>query len=187
MATIRPYEPKDQNNLRMICIETGSGAAHKPGPAQTMLLATYCDYYAEREPEHCFVVANDSDEAVGYILCAPDYRKYRSRFLKDYAPRTKGTGLFQQLECYGAAYLPMLFRNYPAHLHIDILPEYQHRGFGTQLMNCLTDHLRRQGVAGVMLGVGAENKQGRSFYKKYGFKSLLRIPRVVVMGLALTK
>ena len=184
MPTIRPYQPKDQENLRHICIETGPASAMQKGRAQTMLLATYCDYYAECEPETCFVIADDGDEAVGYILCAPDYKAYRARFLKDYAPQVKG--LPYKIACQGAARMPKRFsKEYPAHLHIDILPDYQRMGLGSQLMDTLTARLREMGIPGVMLGVGAGNVKGRSFYNKYGFQTLMRIPTSVVMGLKL--
>ena len=184
MPTIRPYQPKDKENVRHICIQTGPGAALKPGRARELLLATYCDYYIECEPQNCFVIADGDDGAVGYILCAQDYWRYRGRFLREYAPRAKG--LRGRVEARGSAGLPRLFvKKYPAHLHIDILPAYQRMGLGSQLMDTLTARLRAMGVPGVMLGVGAGNEKGHNFYRKYGFKALLRIPGCVVMGLEL--
>jgi len=184
MPTIRSYQPKDKENVRNICIQTGPDRALEPGRARNMLLATYCDYYIECEPQNCSVIANEDDEAVGYILCAENYWNYRERFLRDYAPRVKG--LRYRVECQGSARLPKLFvKKYPAHLHIDILPGYQRMGLGSRLMDTLTAQLREKGIPGVMLGVGAGNVKGRSFYNKYGFKKLLRVPGCVVMGLLL--
>lgn len=184
MPTIRPYEPKDKENVRNICIRTGPGAAREEGPVRTALLATFCDYYIECEPHNCFVAADDNDEAVGYILCAENDRRYRERFIREYVPRVDG--LRGRLECRSSAALPRLFRRgYPAHLHIDILPAYQRIGLGHRLMDALTAHLREKNIPGVMLGVGAGNVKGRSFYNKYGFRELLRIPGCVAMGLKL--
>ncbi len=186
MPTIRSYQPKDKEDVRAVCIETGPGAAAQAGPARTMLLTSYCDYYIECEPQNCFVVADDDDRAVGYILCAQDCRAYRARFLREYAPRLKGLPFFMRAECRASAFLPkLLAKKYPAHLHIDISEEYQRRGLGSQLMNALTAQLRAKGIPGVLLVVGAGNKKGRNFYGKYGFSKLLRIPTSVVMGLAL--
>ena len=187
MPIIRPYQPKDKENVRMVCMHTGPmEALQKEGPVRTTLLATYCDYYVEREPENCFVITDDEDNAVGYIFCAQDYRPYREIFLRDYAPRTKGFPPHQRVECLGAAILPKFFyKEYPAHLHIDILPEYQRMGLGTQLMDTLTARLRAMGVRGVMLGVGSKNEKGKNFYKKYGFEQVCRIPFSIVMGLKL--
>jgi len=184
MPTIRPYQPKDKENVRHICIQTGPAAGLTQGPKYELELITFCDYYIECEPHNCFVVADDSDEAVGYILCAENYPGYRERFLRDYAPRVKG--LPYQVKTQGSARMPKLFaKGYPAHLHINILEPYQRMGLGHQLMDTLTAHLRAKGVPGVMLGVGAGNVKGRSFYNKYGFKRLLRMPGGVMMGVEL--
>jgi len=187
MPTIRGYQPKDKENVRLVCMHTGPREAlERAGPARTTLLATYCDYYIECEPHNCFVIADENDEAVGYILCAENYSSYRKRFLSDYAPRTKGLPVRQRVECLGAAYLPWFFvKKYPAHLHIDILPAYQRMGLGSRLMDALTAQLRAKGIPGVMLGVGSKNEKGKNFYKKYGFKKLLHIPFSIVMALEL--
>ena len=188
MPTIRKYQPKDRENVQKVCMHTGpKEALLEDGPARKLLLATYCDYYIEHEPQNCFVIADDNDEAVGYILCAENYWRYRARFLPEYAPKVKGLDLPRLVEFYGAAVLPWFFtKKYPAHLHIDIMPEYQRMGLGTQLMDALTAHLRQKGVPGVMLGVGSTNEKGKNFYRKYGFKQALRIPFSIVMALDLT-
>ena len=186
MASIRHYRETDKANVQNVCMQTGPGAAREIGPAQTMLLTTYCDYYIEQEPQNCFVVANDDDEAVGYILCAENYWRYRLRFRTQYIPRVKECGVMKQTECRGSYFLPLFYsKKYPAHLHIDILDDYQRQGLGSRLMDNLTSQLRKKGVAGVMLVVGAQNEKGRNFYKKYGFKEELVMPFGVVMGLSL--
>lgn len=188
MPTIRPCQPGDHENLRHVCAETGPGAARVAGPVRTTILTSYCDYYAECEPHNCFVVADEADEAVGYIFCAEDYGKYYERFRRDYLPRLKGLSARHRLECWSSAWFPRFFRKkYPAHLHIDILEPYQRMGLGTRLMDALTALLRSKGVRGVMLGVGAGNVKGRSFYKKYGFREVMKLPGVVVMGLTLNE
>jgi len=185
MPTIRPYQPKDKENVRHVCIMTGPAAGTPEGPAWTLELATYCDYYVECEPHNCYVVADDNDEAVGYILGAEDFRRYRERFLRDYAPRVQGFA--NRVKCQGSARLPRFFaKNYPAHMHINILEPYQRMGFGSQLVDALAANFRAKDIPGMMLGVGSGNVKGRSFYNKYGFKKLLRIPGCVVMGLELT-
>jgi ribosomal protein S18 acetylase RimI-like enzyme len=184
MPTIRPYQPKDKENVRHVCIQTGPAAGKPEGPSWVLELACYCDYYVECEPQNCFVAADGNDEAVGYILCAENFWNYRERFLKEYAPRVKG--IVQWVKCQGAARMPKLFaKGYPAHMHINILEPYQRMGLGHQLVDALAAQLRAKGIPGVMLGVGAGNVKGRGFYNKYGFKTLLRMPGGVMMGLGL--
>jgi len=184
MPTIRPYQPKDKENVRMVCIKTGPVAKLTEGPKYDLELITFCDYYIECEPQNCYVIADGDDEAVGYILCAEEFRAYREKFLKDYAPRVKG--FFNRVKCQGSARMPKLFvKNYPSHMHINILEPYQRMGFGSKLVDALAANFRGKGVPGMMLGVGAGNMKGRSFYTKYGFKKLLRVPGAVIMGLDL--
>jgi len=185
MPTIRAYDPKDKENVRMVCLRTGpEDALREEGPHRTMILTTYCDYYVECETQNCFVIADDNDGAVGYIFSAEDYWRYYARFKKEYLPRITGSGL--RAQCRSVIWLPRLFiKKYPAHLHIDILPDYQRQGLGSQLMDTLTAHLRAKGIPGVMLGVGSKNEKGKNFYKKYGFGEVVRAPGCIVMGLEL--
>ena len=69
---IRPYEEKDRENVRHVCIVT-AGCADKSEDEKQFILTLYCDYYIEKEPDNCFVIADDEDNAVGYILCAENF------------------------------------------------------------------------------------------------------------------
>jgi GNAT superfamily N-acetyltransferase len=65
-----------------------------------------------------------------------------------------------------------LFREYPAHLHIDLLPALQGKGMGRALMHCLFDELSKRNARGVHLQVGIQNQGAAAFYKKLGFTVL---------------
>lgn len=184
MPIIRSYQPKDRERVQAVCKATGPSAT----PQEVKhLLTTYCNYYIEQEPQNCFVAADEQDEAVGYILCAANYQQYYRTFRKQYMPLVKGLPFTSRMECWGSAFLPRFWaKRYPAHLHIDIFPDYQRMGLGTKLMDALTAHLRAQGVRGVMLVVGKNNVKGRNFYQKYGFREVVVQPFGVVMGLDLT-
>jgi ribosomal protein S18 acetylase RimI-like enzyme len=62
--------------------------------------------------------------------------------------------------------------DYPAHLHIDLLPGLQGKGQGRLLMDNLFNELARKGVSGLHLGVGSSNSGAVAFYKKMGFSVL---------------
>ena len=66
-------------------------------------------------------------------------------------------------------------------MHIDIEPGYHRAGIGTRLMNTLLEHLKNEGVSGVMLIVGEGNTNARAFYKKCGFDELYVTKSGVVM------
>ncbi|NLX93507.1 MAG: GNAT family N-acetyltransferase [Clostridiales bacterium] len=185
MARVRPYECKDQPAVQGVCIATGPANANKP-EVRARLLACFCDYYVEKEPENCFVLADDDANAVGYILCAENFGRYYTAFCKEYVGRARQGGLVNGISAWFTT-LPQHFyaKKYPAHLHIDILPAYQRQGWGTVLMDTLTNHLRAKKIPAVMLVVGAGNKKGISFYKKYGFVQVKNIFGFVAMALKL--
>ena len=182
MAVIRPYEPKDKENVRNVCLATGPANAYEP-KERIFLLACFCDYYIENEPEHCFVVENAAGEAAGYIFCAENYKSYRRVFKKEYVKRAEAAGLIKGIYALFTG-VPLWFfaQKYPAHLHIDILPELQRQGAGTALMNALFEKLKAGNVPGVMLVCGANNQKGRGFYNKYGFHKLVECFGFVAMG-----
>ncbi|MGC5165923.1 GNAT family N-acetyltransferase [Luteimicrobium sp. DT211] len=65
---------------------------------------------------------------------------------------------------------PELLRDYPAHLHVDLLPQAQGGGNGRRLIATLLDALRAAGAPGVHLGVAADNVNAQGFYEHLGFR-----------------
>jgi GNAT superfamily N-acetyltransferase len=62
--------------------------------------------------------------------------------------------------------------DYPAHLHIDLLPGIQGKGQGRVLIYKLFDELALKGVSGLHLGVSSSNLGAIAFYQKMGFSVL---------------
>ncbi len=61
---------------------------------------------------------------------------------------------------------------YPAHLHIDLLPPYQGRGYGRRLIEAFCDAAAAFGAPGVHVGVSRENAGALGFYHRVGFAGL---------------
>lgn len=182
---IRPYEKKDRDNVRFVCLNS-EGPCDMNESSQHFILTTYCDYFIEKEPQNCFVAANDNDEAVGYIICAENYDAYKRIFDDEYVDRIPLTDTCHREGAKNSTLLQKKYKNeYPAHLHIDLLPEYQRKGLGSKLVNTLCCHLKNKGIAGVMLTCGSQNTVGRSFYKKYGFTLIEELPGDVAFGIKL--
>lgn len=81
---ITNYSEKYRDDVRNICLDT-AGSNAREEKSMRFLLATFCDYYIDREAEHCFIaVDEDTDTAIGYILCAPDYKRYKRIFKAEY-------------------------------------------------------------------------------------------------------
>jgi GNAT superfamily N-acetyltransferase len=62
--------------------------------------------------------------------------------------------------------------SYPAHLHIDLLPPFQHAGYGRRLMETFFAAVAQAGAPGVHLVVLAHNVAARGFYDHLGFTEL---------------
>lgn len=65
---------------------------------------------------------------------------------------------------------PALLRDYPAHMHVDILADFQGQGWGARLLAALEERLRGMGVRGLHLGMDGKNKGAERFYRRAGFE-----------------
>lgn len=170
---IRPYNKKDGASVEAICIATASAELVTSEKMRKQTILLYSHYYTRAESEHCFVVTNPSNLVVGYVLCAPNYERYRHEFLAQEQKWLKELSLHAEMRCWGEVRAQKPYaKRYPAHLHIDLLPEYQHLGWGTKLLDTLVEHLGKLHVQGVMLMVDKTNTNAIAFYEKYGFKKL---------------
>ena len=167
---IIPYKEKYRDDLRFTCLNS-EGPCPFDEDFSHYILTTYCDYFIEKEGENCFVAVNEDDRAVGYIICAENYDRYKECFDREYVARFEDEESRESAR--RSADLQGKYKaEYPAHLHIDLLPEYQRMGIGHKLVDTLCEHLKSKNICGVMLTAGADNKVGRSFYEKYGFTLL---------------
>ena len=72
----------------------------------------------------------------------------------------------------GTRFDDALVGRYPAHLHIDLLPETQGKGLGRALIETLFAELRRRGVRGLHLGMDPANSGAAAFYERIGLVRL---------------
>ncbi|KAF2456844.1 hypothetical protein BDY21DRAFT_286731, partial [Lineolata rhizophorae] len=162
-------------------------------PALRIASHIWCRPYLQLSPSSCFVLDDGSGDVVGYILSTPDTEHFVNAYLKDYVPNLdeeklpmpkdldKPVDFDRDLEDSLLRILyspekdtPELIKTYPAHFHIDILPPFQRKGFGSILMQTLLRHLKDSGVRGVHLNMVASNEGAKVFYSKKGFKLCLR-------------
>ena len=73
-------------------------------------------------------------------------------------------------------------RNYPAHLHINLLPPYQRMGLGSALMKTLEEALVQKNISGVSLCVSKDNAGAIRFYERSGFRVLGHHPGSIAYG-----
>lgn len=183
MISIRKYEKKDFDNVRYVCLNSDGG-----GMSEAMcecVLHTFCDYYIENEPENCFVL-DDDGKAVGYIICTQDFDNYKEIFDREYLPLNEHLEETLYNWAKNATFLQNKHKaDYPAHLHIDLLPAYHRQGWGGKLLNALFEHLKSKNIEGVMLTTGTENMNACNFYKKHGFEQVEIYDTDIAFGLKL--
>jgi ribosomal protein S18 acetylase RimI-like enzyme len=181
---IRPYEPRDLNDLYYICVQTADGGQDATSLFRDPKLPghVYAGPYAAFEPSLAFV-AEDSGGVAGYTLGALDSRTFEQQLERDWWPALRVSypepGPGEELSAperfaihdihhpYRTA--DDLAHRFPSHLHIDLLPRLQRRGIGRQLIATLTAALRERNSPGVHLLVGRGNQNAAGFYRHLGF------------------
>lgn len=182
---IRPYQQKDKDAVHFVCLNS-EGPCQSTSRTKNFLLAVYCDYYLEKEPENCFVATDDNEKVIGYILCAEDFDAFRGVFEDEFCTRIAEWEFRRRKSAMRSIIPHEKYKDeYPAHLHIDILPEYQRMGLGHKLTDELLKHLRKMNVEGIMLTTWIKNEKGRRFYEKYGFTLLEEMKNCAVYAIKL--
>ena len=65
----------------------------------------------------------------------------------------------------------------PAHVHIDLLPAYQRRGWGRRMIARAVGYLREErGLGSLWLGIDVRNAGAAAFYGRLGFRELEGAP-----------
>lgn len=188
MATIRPMEQYDIIDVEYICRMTAGEVCRREPVLGNVISKMYSTYYARECRETSFVLVNEKDRPVGYVLCESDYRRFRRDYLKNDVPDIWRLNKKHGLEA-SVFHVPydVFGRKYPAHLHIDILPEYQSKGYGQEMIKTLLNKLKEMNIPGVMLITNRDNKGAIRFYERLGFKTLLAVGGPVIMAKNLTE
>ena len=151
--------------------------------------------YAVHDRGLCWVVEADDGRTVGYLVATDDTDGFERWFRDVWWPSRAGehplpepderyrdarvigyaSGRGSEQERWAA--------RYPAHLHIDLLPETQGQGLGRRLMQTLFDELRRRGVAGAHLGMNPQNAGAGAFYERLGMRMLETYADTTVYGI----
>lgn len=197
-ARIRPFRPGDEPALADICLKTADAGGDATGVFEDdrIWAEVFVLPYVARHPDLAFVVETAAGDVVGYVVATPDTRAFEDWFHDEWWPeratrwplpaaessRQDGTLVYAYgrrggAEPYGD--------EYPAHLHIDLLPEAQGQGWGRRLIETVVGALRRSGASGLHLAASADNHRAVAFYPRVGFIPLDSHPGVQAFGMAL--
>jgi len=195
---IRPFRPGDEPDLARICLLTADAGGDATGVLEDddLWARLFVLPYVARHPEFAFVVETDDGRVAGYIVGAPDTRAFEEWFRDEWWPRfaaqypkpdaerSRQDGILIYAYGRGPGAEPY-GDEYPAHLHIDLLPELQGQGWGRRLIETLVAALREAGVTGLHLVAANENTGALAFYPRVGFSPLPSHEGVQAFGMRL--
>jgi ribosomal protein S18 acetylase RimI-like enzyme len=145
------------------------------------------DGYVRFETENGFVAEDrDTGNILGYIIGTDNTPRYEKKFALHIYWRVvlrlfsvtwwrypeSFRMVFSWFFIYETKSIKHLYNLYPAHLHINILPDCQRMGIGEKLTNMFMENMAFKGVEGVHLGTSNYNFKALPFYKKNGFNVL---------------
>jgi GNAT superfamily N-acetyltransferase len=179
---IRAYRPSDLRVVYDICVRTADAGGDARGrfSSDDLWGDLFAGPYLQLEPSLAFVL-DDGGRAVGYVLGTADTATFVKRYAAEWIPlvgdkyeepppppRTPEQDMVA-LHFHPERMLVPGLDGFPAHLHIDLLPPYQGRGFGRGLISRFTSAADAPGVHVAML---TSNVRARGFYDRLGFEVL---------------
>lgn len=185
-AAVRPYRPHDREAV----LQIGADTAFFGAPIETYLddrrifMDGFYAYYTDYEPQHAWT-AVCGGRVVGFLTGCTDTRAYQRVLLNIMVPRMLAR-LVRRRYRVGRKTLVYFMRlaqsrlqpgsptadleRYPAHLHINLLPEARGRGLGERLMQSYLQQLAGLGVGGAHLHTTSYNRAACHLYERLGFE-----------------
>ena len=188
---IRKATPQDADALFAICLKTADSGTDATQLYGDPRLPGYiwAAPYGALEPDFAFLLTTP-EVAIGYVIGVPDTAAFAQRLETEWWPdvRRQLAGLTAQrpLDANALDYIrnpqshpAWLQEHYPAHLHINVLPEAQSSGWGRRMIKTELAALKAAGVRGVHLGVSPTNERAKGFYRHVGFDDISRDGKVL--------
>ncbi|KAF8541619.1 acyl-CoA N-acyltransferase [Trichophaea hybrida] len=173
---VRRYNPTtDYDAIVKICEATAHASVR---PVSPLIPYLYAIPYLQLSPSYIHVLDTPSGVA-GYIMGVPSTTAFVEAYNAHYVPTLSFPSLPEPLSDQaqqtialaknGDRILIPVLDEFPAHLHINILDEYQGMGWGSTLMHTLLQQLVAEDVQGIYLGMAEDNDRAGRFYERHGF------------------
>lgn len=196
--SIRSFRPGDEAKVYEVCLRTGNAGADATLDYDDpeLLGHVFAGPYVALASEFAFMLVDESDAVVGYALGTPDTAEFSRACEHAWWPGLRKRYPEQPRRASDAALVRAIHHpwsppeeilvDFPAHLHIDLLPEAQGAGHGRALMQALLGALADAGAPGVHVGVAGANVRAVGFYERLGFTTWSQRPDGRVMVKRLT-
>jgi ribosomal protein S18 acetylase RimI-like enzyme len=158
----------------------------------------FCIYYLRYEIEHCFVAEEtNTNKIVGYIIGTMNSKKQKKLFLLKMGSAIlfrvltytwwKYPETFKSIKIFikngdSNGHPGTLYDEYPAHLHINTLPEYQHMGIGSRLIKKFETQVKENQIKGIHLETTNMNFKALPFYIKNGYNLIYESKSILWEG-----
>ncbi|KAG6830838.1 hypothetical protein H0H92_014490 [Tricholoma furcatifolium] len=186
---IRRATEADEAALSRICLLTGNAgtSAEHLHDYKELIGLTYAVPYVKLPTTWGFVMVDEAKDnaVVGYIVGSKDTRAYEKYAAEHWWPMLAEKYPPSIAKTPADIHYTNLFRNMhtatdaniafaAAHLHIDILEEYQGLGWGRKLITTAIEYLKGEKIVGegIWLGMDPRNIKARGFYSRMGFKPI---------------
>jgi ribosomal protein S18 acetylase RimI-like enzyme len=181
-ASIRRYRAEDRDDVYDICVRTGAAGQDARGKysSDVLLGDIYAGPYLYFLPEHAYVL-HTGERAVGYVIGTPSTNDYVAAYLAEWLPRLRDNykppppvptsdeerkleDMFHPERLVRPELAP-----YPAHLHINLLPDYQRSGHGQEMVDTFLESVAAAGAQWCHLACRKANTAAIRFYEKHGW------------------
>ncbi|CAF1467227.1 unnamed protein product [Adineta ricciae] len=184
---IRPCTIADEDGAVAVCLHTGDSGndACSFFNDPKVLGYRFVSPYIHLSPDLSFVLKDSKEEVSGYVLAALDSELFYQRYVDEWLPKMKQIYVsipledrvkrdWEVIQGFHSNNIESfkLFEGYPSHLHIDLLPKAQGKGYGTKMICHIENELKQRGSKGVHLGMAPNNTRAFKFYTKLGFSIL---------------
>lgn len=180
MTIVRPYQATDLDEIVAMNLRS---ARHRYTD-HDLVPDTLVRPYLVAEPELAYV-AEDAGRVVGYVLGTANTVAFANWWqrswlpqvahrhpLPDHEPQTLQDHWIVRLHTPLQWLVRDELADYPAHLHIGLIPGYRRRGLGRRLLAHFIDGLRERDVPALHVSYLTANVLAAAFYQRMGFRVL---------------
>jgi ribosomal protein S18 acetylase RimI-like enzyme len=179
---IRKYCDEDLSAVYKICVRTADSGGDARGlySSDDLMGDLFVGPYLYLEPAMAFVL-DDGFGAVGYIVGTSTTARFVSAYREQWIPRLAdrypkppnpaitAEGQMLALHYWPERMLLAELSDYPAHLHINLLPDYQGLGYGRELVETFLSAAGAAGAPAAHVVPLTANRRALAFYRHLGF------------------
>lgn len=180
---MRPYREADREAVYDICVRTAAAGEGLQGRFSTddVLGDVSAGPYLRCDPSLATTLVQDG-AVVGYLVGTADTRSFADWYEEEWLPMLKRR--YSQVDpstlegAYVGRGLSMRrlrvpeMDDYPAHLHMNILPPARGQGLGRAMLASFAAQVTDRGVSYMHVTMSPRNAGARRFYERLGFTPL---------------